>query len=137
MEIVCSHCNRCKQERLRNNTDTAFVFFCRTGKSRSTFAMAVAGLIMCHMKVRGIFSCGTEIHLTRQMTKFWSRRRKHLQMKILLLLKFWEMPLKEWKPLERKKMLLTSIFFFFPHNVFLFIRLHLQGCQSQNLLAKS
>ena len=48
MDIVCSHC---KQERLKNNTDTAFVVFCRTGKSRSTFAMAVAGLILCHVRV--------------------------------------------------------------------------------------
>lgn len=47
MEVVCNHC---KQERLKNNTSTAFVFFCRTGKSRSTFAMAVAGLALCHMK---------------------------------------------------------------------------------------
>ncbi|KAL4239188.1 Paladin [Mactra antiquata] len=47
MEVVCNHC---KQERLKNNTSTAFVFFCRTGKSRSTFGMAVAGLILCHMK---------------------------------------------------------------------------------------
>ncbi|XP_052787722.1 paladin-like [Mya arenaria] len=47
MSVVCSHC---RLEKLQNHTDTAFVFFCRTGKSRSTFAMAVAGLIMCHMK---------------------------------------------------------------------------------------
>ena len=43
--VICEHCLKNKP----NNT--AFLFFCRTGKSRTTLAMAISGLIMCHIQV--------------------------------------------------------------------------------------
>ncbi|KAK3610744.1 hypothetical protein CHS0354_028141 [Potamilus streckersoni] len=48
MSVVCEYC---QQEKMKSaNWDPAFVFFCRTGKSRTTLAMAIAGLILCHYK---------------------------------------------------------------------------------------
>ncbi len=39
-------------EELHTDEDgPAFVFQCRTGKGRTTTAMAIAGLVICHKKV--------------------------------------------------------------------------------------
>ncbi len=40
------------QEMHTDEDGPALVFHCRTGKGRTTTAMAVAGLIVCHIKVR-------------------------------------------------------------------------------------
>jgi len=41
-----------KQRHLYSDEDgPAFIFQCRTGKGRTTTAMAIAGLIVCHLKV--------------------------------------------------------------------------------------
>ncbi|XP_069124091.1 paladin-like isoform X1 [Argopecten irradians] len=45
MSIVCEYGNNSDP-----SANTAFVFFCRTGKSRTTTAMAIAGLILCHIR---------------------------------------------------------------------------------------
>ena len=40
------------QDELRMDEDgPAIVFHCRTGKTRTTTAMVIAGLIVCHVKV--------------------------------------------------------------------------------------
>ena len=51
----------------------AFVFQCRTGKGRTTTAMAIAGLIVCHLKV-GRSTPGTRLN---------SETNKNLQIPIL------------------------------------------------------
>lgn len=42
---------------------TAIVYYCRTGKSRTTLALAVTGLVMCHLRVKHhlkyIYRCNT------------------------------------------------------------------------------
>ncbi|XP_071131538.1 paladin-like isoform X4 [Mytilus edulis] len=43
--VICEHC--LKNQPINN---TAFLFYCRTGKNRTTLAMAIAGLIMCHIQ---------------------------------------------------------------------------------------
>ncbi|XP_021367570.1 paladin-like, partial [Mizuhopecten yessoensis] len=45
MSVVCEYGYDCDP-----SANTAFVFFCRTGKSRTTTAMAIAGLIFCHIR---------------------------------------------------------------------------------------
>ncbi|XP_060084968.1 paladin-like [Ylistrum balloti] len=45
MSMVCEYGYDCDPR-----ANTAFVFFCRTGKSRTTTAMAIAGLILCHIR---------------------------------------------------------------------------------------
>lgn len=54
--VICEHC--LKNQPINN---TAFLFYCRTGKNRTTLAMAIAGLIMCHIQVnhmgRNFFVC--------------------------------------------------------------------------------
>ena len=37
------------EESERNKT--AIVYYCRTGKSRTTLALAITGLVMCHLRV--------------------------------------------------------------------------------------
>lgn len=36
---------------------TAIVYYCRTGKSRTTLALAVTGLVMCHLRVKHHLKC--------------------------------------------------------------------------------
>ncbi|KAL5018749.1 hypothetical protein ScPMuIL_004471 [Solemya velum] len=47
LSVVCEHQLFNKSE---DSSGPAFVFFCRTGKSRTTLMMAAAGLILCHLK---------------------------------------------------------------------------------------
>ncbi|KAK3090769.1 hypothetical protein FSP39_014489 [Pinctada imbricata] len=46
MSLICDHW--LKNE--KSNKSLAFVYYCRTGKSRTTFAMATTGLVLCHIK---------------------------------------------------------------------------------------